>query len=841
MITTKTQRRHKGHKAAMKTVIIVFMVFACSYLLTAQTGNPAMDSITKPVSRFEQLSSKTKVLAAQELEQRKVDFVEHQAVIRQSRHFVLIKKELEKARNVLAQGLESDEIYEEINELNGWRTAAGEGVVTNKDKFQTVRNLTTTSILLHEILNRTNNRLQKILVYHNSLGKLQYRLDSLLMDSILYHVPGDSVALARYFQKLTMLKKDLEPVSKPLKAALDSVQKIEIKVNTIKFGLESDIAETESQRKELFEHLGIIEKGSFGLGVDNQTTKSVIFFSFYKAWMVLVFYIFNHFNSLILMVLFVFGIGFYVIMLKRRGRSDAAGVLLPGELQTLSHPFASSTILVVTVFQLFLPMPPFVFSGLLWLTCGIALSIIMRKMVTPLWYRAWLIFYTLFLFGFAGNLLLRQSVFERWTMLFFIFSGLASGMFFLIKIKRAEIREKLLLLFIVVLVLFEILALINYFSGGYNQAKTFMITGVFAVVVAYYIYWATRIGNHLLQISYSYQKNGEDDHGSSAEKANKKTPLYYYFLFFIAWFILISRNFYFYQTMFEPMGSVLTETQTIGAFSFTYKSVFIFFIVLIISGIVSQVVSFLAADNTLGTGKSKASGLGSWMLLIRISIITIGVLLAFVSAGIPMDRFAMILGALSVGIGFGLQTLINNLVSGLIIAFEKPINVGDIVEITGQVGKMKSIGIRSSVVTTWDGADVIIPNGDLLNQHLVNWTLGSTRRRFDLLLGVAYGTNLEKTTQLLLDLMLKDLRILKNPQPIVLATHFNNSSVDLALKFWVPHFSIGFDVKSDLILAIDVLFRENGIVIPFPQQDVHILSTISTSEQKDLLPGGTES
>jgi small-conductance mechanosensitive channel len=178
-----------------------------------------------------------------------------------------------------------------------------------------------------------------------------------------------------------------------------------------------------------------------------------------------------------------------------------------------------------------------------------------------------------------------------------------------------------------------------------------------------------------------------------------------------------------------------------------------------------------------------------------------------------------------VGIGFGLQTLINNLVSGVIIAFEKPINVGDIVEITGQVGRMKSIGIRSSVVTTWDGADVIIPNGDLLNQHLVNWTLGSSRRRFSLPLGVAYGTDLEKTRQLLLGLMQKDQRILKNPEPVVMANEFNNSSVDLILKFWVGHFNIGFDVKSDLILAIDVLFKENGIVIPFPQQDVHIRST----------------
>ena len=92
-------------------------------------------------------------------------------------------------------------------------------------------------------------------------------------------------------------------------------------------------------------------------------------------------------------------------------------------------------------------------------------------------------------------------------------------------------------------------------------------------------------------------------------------------------------------------------------------------------------------------------------------------LLAFAAAGIPMDRLAIILGALSVGIGFGLQSLVNNLVSGLILAFEKPINVGDVVEFGGQSGTMKSIGFRSSIITTWDGADVIIPNGNLLNEN----------------------------------------------------------------------------------------------------------------------------
>jgi small-conductance mechanosensitive channel len=244
------------------------------------------------------------------------------------------------------------------------------------------------------------------------------------------------------------------------------------------------------------------------------------------------------------------------------------------------------------------------------------------------------------------------------------------------------------------------------------------------------------------------------------------------------------------------------------------------------------VVSFLTADATPVTGSASEKGPGSWLLLIRIAIISAGVLLAFVAAGIPMDRLAVIIGALSVGIGFGLQTLINNLVSGLIIAFEKPINVGDIVEVAGSIGRMKSIGIRSSVISTWDGSEVIIPNGDLLSQHLVNWTMGNTKRRFEIPVGVAYGTNLEETRKLLQDLMLTDDRILKYPEPFVLVTSFNSSSIDFVLKFWVAHFSIGFDVKSDLMVAIDNLFKEHNIVIPFPQQDVHLKSG-GTSARKD--------
>ena len=224
--------------------------------------------------------------------------------------------------------------------------------------------------------------------------------------------------------------------------------------------------------------------------------------------------------------------------------------------------------------------------------------------------------------------------------------------------------------------------------------------------------------------------------------------------------------------------------------------------------------------------------MGSWLILIQIAIFSIGISLAFISSGIPVDRLTIIISALGVGIGFGLQTLVNNLVSGLIIAFEKPVNIDDTIDIGGQTVKMKSIGIRSSVVATFDGADVIIPNGDLLSQHLTNWTLSNNKKRTDISIGLAYGSNLEEVKALLYETLKNHSLVLQNPAPIIWFKEFNASSIDVIIKFWVNHISMANEVKSDLIISIDKTFRDHNIEIPFPQQDIYI-KQINSKESGD--------
>ena len=155
-------------------------------------------------------------------------------------------------------------------------------------------------------------------------------------------------------------------------------------------------------------------------------------------------------------------------------------------------------------------------------------------------------------------------------------------------------------------------------------------------------------------------------------------------------------------------------------------------------------------------------------MLARYAVISLGFLIALSIAGIPLDRLAIVLGAFSVGIGFGLQTVVNNFVSGLILMFERPIQIGDAVEVSGLVGRVRRIGVRASTIETFDGAEVIVPNGTLVSSQLINWTLSSRSRRIEIQVGVAYGTDPEKVLALLRDAPKGQPGVLSQPEPMAI-------------------------------------------------------------------------
>jgi len=205
--------------------------------------------------------------------------------------------------------------------------------------------------------------------------------------------------------------------------------------------------------------------------------------------------------------------------------------------------------------------------------------------------------------------------------------------------------------------------------------------------------------------------------------------------------------------------------------------------------------------------------------------IAIALLVGLGVTGVDFSHLAIIAGALSVGIGFGLQNIVNNFVSGLILLFERPIKTGDWIVVGGTEGYVKRIRIRSTQIQTFDRADVIVPNSELIASQVTNWMLYDARGRARIPVGVAYGSDTEKVKAIMLDIANQHPSVITDgtaPQPVVLFREFGDSSLNFELRCHIQNIDERLGVISDMNFAIDAAFRENGIEIPFPQRDLHL-------------------
>jgi len=212
---------------------------------------------------------------------------------------------------------------------------------------------------------------------------------------------------------------------------------------------------------------------------------------------------------------------------------------------------------------------------------------------------------------------------------------------------------------------------------------------------------------------------------------------------------------------------------------------------------------------------------GAVSMIVKYIIVGFGIYFVLSVAGIDLGKFGLIAGALGVGIGFGLQNIVFNFIAGLVLAFERPFQVGDVIEVDKLLGTVTSIGVRSSTIKTYDGSEVIVPNGNLISTDVINWTLSDRRKRRDVPVSVAYGSNPREVMDILLKIAGENVNVLKNPAPWATFEGFGESSLDFKIRFWVA-FDIGMTVKSEVAMSIYDALEEAGIKIPFPQQDLYI-------------------
>ena len=235
-----------------------------------------------------------------------------------------------------------------------------------------------------------------------------------------------------------------------------------------------------------------------------------------------------------------------------------------------------------------------------------------------------------------------------------------------------------------------------------------------------------------------------------------------------------------------------------------------------------QVASLLTRYAGLERGAAAAvQGLTFYVLLVLVF------LLALETANIPLTAFTVVGGALAIGVGFGSQNVVNNFLSGLILMIERPIKVGDIVDVDGTYGRVERIGARSTRIKTFDNTHIIVPNSVFLEKNVINWTLSDNVVRTWVDVGVTYGSPTREVDRLVHRVLAEHGKILEQPAPVVLFTEFGDNALHFRAYFWLQMREM-MDrrrVESDVRYRIDHLFRDAGIVIAFPQRDVHLDST----------------
>jgi potassium efflux system protein len=291
----------------------------------------------------------------------------------------------------------------------------------------------------------------------------------------------------------------------------------------------------------------------------------------------------------------------------------------------------------------------------------------------------------------------------------------------------------------------------------------------------------------------------------------------------VVWAVEVLRRFQVFDPMVERLSAALSASVAVGGLSLSAGHVLAAVAILLATWLAARAVRLVLSEELLPRLPLPAGADHSVLTLANYSVLGLGVLAAAAAAGLSGTQLTVVFGALGVGVGFGLQTIVNNFVSGLILIFERPIKVGDRVQTVDHFGLITHIGIRASTLRTFDGAEVMIPNGELIARDVINWTRSDSLRRVEVLVGVAYGTDPGRVLRILLEVAKAHPRVLAEPEPQAFMIRFGDSSLDFRLLAWVRADEF-LEVTSDLNVGVDAALKDAGISIPFPQRDLHLRS-----------------
>jgi small-conductance mechanosensitive channel len=284
-------------------------------------------------------------------------------------------------------------------------------------------------------------------------------------------------------------------------------------------------------------------------------------------------------------------------------------------------------------------------------------------------------------------------------------------------------------------------------------------------------------------------------------------------------------KFHIWDPLRDYVASLAGGSLSIGGLTVSPGGVLAAILILFATRLIARLVGFIVREEVLPRLRAPRGAGHSMATLVNYAVYGVGIALAASAAGLSGTQVTVVVGALGVGIGFGLQNIVSNFISGLILIFERPIKVGDVVQTTQHWGTIRRIGIRASIIRSFDGAEIMVPNTELIAKEVINWTRSDDVRRIEVLVGVKYGTEPEQVLEILLRVAGEHPLTLEDPGPQAHMLRFGESSLDFRLRCWV-RMEDWVNVASNLHVSINRELKTAGITIPFPQRDLHVRSGV---------------
>ena len=680
------------------------------------------------------------------------------------------------------------------------------------------KNLLNYRLMLTDAQLKTAEWRKSLSKYNSQLQGMSEQVIQFGRDSLLTTDNQDTTQRKLYAQQISDIRLRLQETGKVTVANLDTVSRLLADVSSVYFKTIDLQTVVDDYLKESGKNVVSKEYSYLWNASRLDSTDKIgklVAVSYFGQDKILRYFFNTTWDNRILLLLFCAAFFWWVYinfrLAHQPGLSKTIGELKFNYIGKI--PILSTLVVLFNLTPLFEPNSPAIYIELNQFFLLITLTVFLFRRLPKDQLRVWfeiLGFYAVVIFS---NAFVNDTFILRFLLILVNVASIYFGMRLYQKMKQAKFEKRFIKPVVIIYVILNILSILLNIFGRISLSKSFNLTAINSLIqiMSLAVFIQVVLEAMELQIKVSSCSNGFFSRLNLSRVRNTFTRMLS-FLSVVLWLLVFAININIIDALVDFSQHILIKPRTFGSVTFTFGNVLFFAVIIFISNQLQKHIGILFGENE-NTFASNDIEKNSKLALVRLVIIVVGFLFAITVSGVPLDKITVLIGALGVGIGLGLQNIINNFVSGIILIFEKPFNIGDYIELADKKGKVLDIGIRSSKMLTPQGSRVIIPNGDLLSGRLVNYTQKNSHLKSELTFKVNIETDLELVKKLINGVIDQSEDIIKNAPRQILYNAITADSIELKVLVWVSSVYVEATFKSYVLEKLLVQFRENNIKI----------------------------